>query len=710
MGGYRLESRLGAGGMGVVYRASSASGRPVALKVIGREWAEDPEFRARFELEVAAARMVHSEFTAPIVDADPHAPAPWMASQYIPGESLAARVRERGPLNAQEFHSLAKALARGLRDIHRAGVVHRDLKPGNILLSERGPLIIDFGVSRAVDGKPLTAAGQIVGTPAYMAPEQFTAPSEAGPAADVFSLGCVLVFAATEHSPFEANSPVAAAYRGMHEEPDLRELPDAFRSLVAACLHKAPDDRPSLAQVLAELDCPERQRKARITAVRTLRTATGQWLTRRVPAWMAGLTALTSGAVALAAVAIGLIPAGTILQKEQGTWETSFSAHGDIRRCALHGAIYCVTEDGSVTRVDTDDGRITWTSGFPREEARVSRPPHSGVVVLGATHGRVITAYQRAREDDGAWQLLDSRLSVLDADTGRRLWTRLIPHNSTPFDDFPAAQLAGSTLYITDLAKAKPEVQAIDVATRDVRWRRTLQKREVPTATPHGLYTIRETQQSLSRRPQRTVITALDSVTGHAAWSITQDEALTFAGSAPGAVYLVERHDKADVTSGDDGGIDSRHVAVVRLDTSTRTHVRVPVPGVSGMRLSVDGFRWAGEGMYGIADDDTFYLRDDSGKTIAVDSKSKKIRWKVKFPMQNSTPTLFGHRLYYSASNGSITALDSRTGQQDWHFQPPHPVDRFRKDPLGPVTGANGRLYAISNSNSLFMAETGAVP
>lgn len=138
VGRYRLESRLGSGGMGVVYRAYSASGQAVALKVIRRQWAEDPEFRARFELEVAAARMVHSKHTVRIDDADPHAPDPWMASPFIPGESLAARVREHGPLDVPELHALAQALAGGLRDIHRAGVVHRDLKPGNVLLSEHG--------------------------------------------------------------------------------------------------------------------------------------------------------------------------------------------------------------------------------------------------------------------------------------------------------------------------------------------------------------------------------------------------------------------------------------------------------------------------------------------------------------------------------------------------------------------------------------------
>ncbi|MET7622377.1 UDP binding domain-containing protein [Streptomyces sp. NPDC005408] len=333
VGSYRLESRLGSGGMGVVYRAYSEAGDAVALKVIRRQWAEDPEFRARFELEVVAARMVHSAFTAPIIDADPHATDPWMASPYIPGESLTARVREHGPLEGQELCALAKALAGALRDIHRAGVVHRDLKPGNVLLSERGPLIIDFGVSRAIDGNPLTAAGQIVGTPAYMAPEQITTPSDAGPAADVFSLGCVLVFAATGHGPFEADSPYAAAYRSMHEEPDLSTLSDPLRSLVAVCLSKSPAERPTPQKVLASLAAPEQQQPTRRTAARTLRAIAAGWLTRRMPAWLAVLAALVSATAAVAAVAA--VPPAPATTPRAGKQAATYpgNANCNIRRC-----------------------------------------------------------------------------------------------------------------------------------------------------------------------------------------------------------------------------------------------------------------------------------------------------------------------------------------------------------------------------------------
>lgn len=154
VGTYRLESRLGSGGMGVVYLARTDAGRAVAVKVIRRQWAEHTGFRARFELEVAAARMVHSKFTAPVVDADPRATEPWMATLYVPGVSLATQVEQDQPLGDEDLRQLGAALATALSDIHRAGVIHRDLKPGNVLMTADGPLVIDFGIARAVDGNP----------------------------------------------------------------------------------------------------------------------------------------------------------------------------------------------------------------------------------------------------------------------------------------------------------------------------------------------------------------------------------------------------------------------------------------------------------------------------------------------------------------------------------------------------------------------------
>ncbi|MER5885388.1 serine/threonine-protein kinase [Streptomyces sp. NPDC001941] len=252
IGGYRLRGRLGAGGMGVVYRAQSVSGRHVAVKVIRPDLADDPQFRDRFRREVAAARRVSGAFTAPVVDADPEAPSPWLATLFIPGPSLAERVQRQGNLTPPEVRRLAAGLVEALRDIHGAGLVHRDLKPGNVLLADDGPRVIDFGIARASAATALTSTGMVVGTPPFMAPEQFQR-GEVGPASDVFALGSVLVYAATGHGPFDGDSMHAIGFRVVYEEPDLTGLPDSLRPLVLSCLAKDQAGRATVPELLALL-------------------------------------------------------------------------------------------------------------------------------------------------------------------------------------------------------------------------------------------------------------------------------------------------------------------------------------------------------------------------------------------------------------------------------------------------------------------------
>ncbi|MGW3014015.1 protein kinase domain-containing protein [Streptomyces sp. NPDC001219] len=244
-GQYRLEARLGSGGMGVVHLARSSSGLLLAVKVIHAEFAQDPEFRGRFRQEVAAARRVSGAFTAPVVDADPDAERPWMATLHIPGPTLSDHVKRNGSLAVGEVRQLASGLAEALRDIHRAGVVHRDLKPGNVLLATDGPKVIDFGISRPSDSEMRTETGKLIGTPPFMAPEQFQRPREVGPAADVFALGSVLVHAATGRGPFDSESPYLVAYQVVHDEADLTGVPEELVPLVESCLAKDPADRPT---------------------------------------------------------------------------------------------------------------------------------------------------------------------------------------------------------------------------------------------------------------------------------------------------------------------------------------------------------------------------------------------------------------------------------------------------------------------------------
>ncbi len=252
IGPYRLVGRLGAGGMGQVFLGVSPGGRPVAVKAIRAELAEDPEFRMRFGREVDAARKVSGVFTAMVVDADIDGPVAWLATAYVPGPSLAEAVDSHGPLPEGSVLALAAALAESLTAIHAAGVVHRDLKPSNVLLAEDGPRVIDFGISRAAEATALTRTGLVIGSPGFMSPEQATGGDVEKPS-DIFSLGAVLAFAATGEGPFGAGTTAALLYRVVSGTPDLDQVPATVRPLVERCLAKDPAQRPTAAGLLAEV-------------------------------------------------------------------------------------------------------------------------------------------------------------------------------------------------------------------------------------------------------------------------------------------------------------------------------------------------------------------------------------------------------------------------------------------------------------------------
>ncbi|MFJ4034425.1 serine/threonine-protein kinase [Streptomyces griseoluteus] len=253
VGPYRLLGRLGSGGMGRVYLGRSAGGRTVAVKIVHPQYALDEEFRARFRREVAAARRVGGAWTAPVLDADPDAPVPWAATAYAAGPSLARAVTDHGPLPARTVRALGAGLAEALATVHALDLVHRDVKPSNVLLTLDGPLLIDFGIARATTGTAsLTATGASVGSPGYMAPEQILGGRVTG-AADVFSLGAVLAYAATGNPPFPGDSSAALLYKVVHEEPELGPLDGELREIAAACLTKDPAGRPAPAALARRL-------------------------------------------------------------------------------------------------------------------------------------------------------------------------------------------------------------------------------------------------------------------------------------------------------------------------------------------------------------------------------------------------------------------------------------------------------------------------
>ncbi|MEV8453737.1 PQQ-binding-like beta-propeller repeat protein [Streptomyces sp. NPDC052095] len=253
IGPFEVLGRLGAGGMGLVYLARSASGRRVAIKTVRTELAEDQLFRVRFTREVEAARAVSGFYTAAVVDADPRAAVPWLATAYVPAPSLEEIVTECGPMPAQAVRWLAAGIAEALQSIHGAGLVHRDMKPSNVLVVEDGPRVIDFGIASGVSNTRLTMTNVAVGTPAYMSPEQARDSRSVTGASDIFSLGSTLAFAATGHAPYHGGNPVETVFMLLREGPDLAGLPEELRPLIESCMQMDAGLRPTPADLQAQL-------------------------------------------------------------------------------------------------------------------------------------------------------------------------------------------------------------------------------------------------------------------------------------------------------------------------------------------------------------------------------------------------------------------------------------------------------------------------
>ncbi|MFF4189286.1 PQQ-binding-like beta-propeller repeat protein [Streptomyces sp. NPDC001691] len=699
VGAYRLESVLGSGGMGVVHLATSPSGMRLAVKVVHAQHAADPEFRARFRQEVSAARRVSGAFTASVVDADPDADRPWMATVHIPGPTLAERVKRDGPLAAAELHRLGAGLAEALRDIHRAGVVHRDLKPSNVLLAADGPKVIDFGISRPYDSDLRTETGKLIGTPPFMAPEQFQRPREVGPAADVFAMGAVLVHAATGSGPFDSNSPYVVAYQVVHNEPDLTGIPEDLVPVLSRCLAKDPGDRPTPDELMSALRSAAYGSEAHTPTQRfrnpvppapdesapsgegTSRDASVGRPARRRARWVVAALALAgvagAGVAAVQALPDGTGTVATAPEHHQAPrfrpWNVQLAAKGEGNRtafCSLDnpgGALYCSAPGVVVARLDPGGGKAVWSVPGASGELLSDdlAPVTAGGRVLVRAPGGPLRAY--------------------DADTGKPVW-------SADVSAYSGVHPAGATVLLTT---ADGRVAALNSATGKESWRKPLggprsQWVVPPGVVPSGgegagsasgaagpVYVATPSADGAS-----TSVSAVDPATGTVRWQARADGRLRPVGAGPGAVFLIAT-DAAGFTS-----------AVVRLDTATHAARRTTLTApLDQAQAGIDG--------------DSVYLFGAGGALVAVDSAQGGEKWRLDTGVARaSRPVASGGQVYLTGADGRLLAFDARRGVLTGQTNPRMNNGRYTFTPALPAPlAAGGRVYAASPDGSVFAVD-----
>ncbi|WP_395572954.1 PQQ-binding-like beta-propeller repeat protein [Streptomyces sp. BK79] len=671
-GHYRLESCLGSGGMGVVHLARSTSGMRVAVKVVHASYAKDPEFRGRFRQEVAAARRVSGAFTAPVVDADPDAGRPWMATLYIPGPTLSEEVKRNGPMDVDQLRRLMAGLAEALRDIHRVGVVHRDLKPSNVLLADDGPKVIDFGISRPKDSELRTETGKLIGTPPFMAPEQFRRPREVGPAADVFALGSLMVHAATGRGPFDSDSPYVVAYQVVHDEPDLTGVPESLAPLVLRCLAKEPDDRPTPDELMRELRSVAAAYDTQVFIPEQRARESAPEPSPAVPAAPARGPRRPRRRAVLGAGALCLAVLGTLVsvellggpETETGkavpqaaaerftAWRTAPAPQGGAPHCSYGAEVLLCARSGLVFALDPADGRPLWRHTVART-ARNGPPVVSGGLVQPALdHGR--------------------GLEALAPGSGEPKWAHDHP-------EYQGLRAVGGMLLLTGVDGT---VRGVDGATGATEWSRRVPGQAMPSFTSFAGDPLAYAT-SPSGDGSRTRVTAVDPRTGAVRWDADLDGSLKIIGTAGGAVHFLS----VDLVYGE-------AKAVLRHTPGTGATRRVPLPvPVAQAQGSVRG--------------DSVYVMGAGGSLRAVDMAGREQRWSLETGMsRGSAPVTDGRYVYVSAPDGRLLGVDARDGRLVGQTPPRLGTgsDRVPASLPEPVI-ANGRVFASAPDGTVFAVD-----
>lgn len=676
IGRYRVLRRLGEGGMGRVYLGASPSGRAVAIKVVRPELAGDPEFRARFRAEVAAARRVSGAFTSPVVEAEPDGTVPWLATAYVNGLSLKETVERYGPMPEPLLRTLGAGLGEALIAIHAAGLLHRDLKPANILLAKDGPRVIDFGISRTADHdasahgptQALTSDGQIIGSPGYMSPEQIRGGTLTA-SADVFAFGAVLAFAATGRPPFGRDELPAVMHRTLHEAPDLNGVPVSLERMVAACLSRDPGERPR-ADLLPSLLAAEpvapgwlpgalgeelRQREG--TLLLDLREIAKARTRRRLllgGAAAAGLAVIGGGTAAALATANG--GAGRRPAPPKLLWRATI---GDLSDRAFAVEVLSRTvvphDEGPVYQCHSlDTGRRLWSSrfsvavtgpnmiyGVPDEDDRLIAMDESHQVRWTSDLAAGDAYPELLGPDDGKLVITgrDQTVFGVDAATGGRLWAYQWPSATS------LSFLYGITNH-TLVAIGVPHgadslLVGLDTATGALRW-----------ADPEGGLTfVPEGGGNLIfRNPSGVRLDALAADTGRSLWAIE----LPKAAAKP--------HDEARLSQSftvAGGTVYTGSPTLYALDASTgreRWTYTPASPGGQERSLLVSG-KYA-------------YILDNP-QLIALDARTGRRVWSVNTPAARTAPLIAAGGMICTGVTGTTGAglygWDAETGELVWN-------------------------------------------
>lgn len=679
VGEYRVLGRLGAGGMGVVYLGRSPGGRDVAVKVVQGHYGRDAHYRARFRREVAAARNVTGTFTAPLLDAAPDARVPWLVMEYLPGLTLREAVEGYGPLPVDALRLLAAALAEALVSIHRAGLAHRDLKPGNVVLSANGPRVIDFGIARPEDATEITVPGALLGTPGFMSPEQASG-GAAGPAGDIFALGTVLLYAATGREPFDARDRAATLERVRAARADLGGIADRrLRALVAACHRRDPERRPSAAELLDRLGEPA----ASVHGTRWLPAPLAEAIDRRVagtepeppteppteppaepPAGMFGAVAERAGP--------GALPGDS----------TEDPAHPepvpDPRRRRLLLAVAAVPVAGvGAALVVRASSRTGERSGGRTGEPNSDRAPGAGPTAAGPS-----------QPPPPAVPVARWKTKVLDDETR-----------------FPDLYLAGDV--VVAALEGQRDVHALDPRTGKRLWSRATSESGPGghvTTGPHGVYLF-------DARPgdstEAYVLRAVRPESGDIRWT-ARVPFFPWGTAATGSVLCVAVSNELRALDAENGR--PRWTASA-TGMSVNAGAGLVVAGGDGVLTGVDAdsgrVRWTYEmpesPLSSLIGDGVVITRDTLGTVYAVHADDGRAAWKQSIDYRGSVRQLGSGMLYVAEPDGRVRALRALSGKQVWSRTPGRasPGGSFGK----PETlGLSGRTLYVQGPDQVVYA------